>query len=128
MRATPCACRGPRLRGIRRRSPPRPTRSGEPRAGRGHLTGAGRPRVRRLTASLPRSPEATLLASFPAFEEGLGGRPAVSASRRIKGAYMATGTVQWFGEDKRFRFITPDDGGRDLFVQFTACAAAVHRP
>src|SRR2546421_4690743 len=127
MRATPCACRGPRLRGIRRRSPTRPTRSGEPRAGRGRLTGAGRPRVRRLTASLPRSPEATLLASFPAFEEALGGRPDVSESSGIKGEYMATGTVKWFSDDKGFGFITPDDGARDLFVHFTGIAGDGYR-
>jgi CspA family cold shock protein len=25
---------------------------------------------------------------------------------------MATGTVKWFNEEKRFGFITPDEGGR----------------
>jgi cold shock protein len=40
---------------------------------------------------------------------------------------MPTGAVKWFNASKGFGFITPDDGGPDVFAHFSSISGSGYR-
>jgi CspA family cold shock protein len=52
---------------------------------------------------------------------------AIRRNSPTEGISMATGTVKWFNNAKGFGFITPRDGGKDVFVHHSAMVGSGYK-